>query len=45
MRRFDAAVEELAVAAASGDKTQLEAEFKAVGQECSGCHDNFRRKK
>jgi cytochrome c556 len=45
MRRFDAAVEELAAAAASGEKTQLEAEFKAVGQECSGCHDNFRRKK
>jgi len=45
MRRFDAAVEELVAAAASGDKTQLETEFKAVGQECSGCHDDFRRKK
>jgi cytochrome c556 len=45
MRSFDAAVEELVAAAASGEKTQLEAEFKAVGQECSGCHDTFRQKK
>jgi cytochrome c556 len=45
MRRFDAAIEELMAAAASGDKAQLAAEFKAVGQECSGCHDNFRQKK
>lgn len=45
MRRFDAAVEELVAAVAEGDKVQLTAEFKAVGQECSGCHDNFRQKK
>jgi cytochrome c556 len=45
MRRFDAAIEELMTAAASGDKAQLAAEFKAVGQECSGCHDHFRQKK
>ncbi|EWY42479.1 cytochrome C [Skermanella stibiiresistens SB22] len=45
MRRFDAAVEELMAAAASGDKAQLGTEFKAVGQECSGCHDTFRQKK
>jgi cytochrome c556 len=45
MRSFDAAVEELVAAAASGEKTQLEAEFKVVGQECSGCHDTFRQKK
>jgi cytochrome c556 len=45
MRRFDAAIEELVAAAASGDKAHLAAEFKAVGQECSGCHDNFRQKK
>jgi cytochrome c556 len=45
MRRFDVAVEELVTAAASGEKAQLAAEFKAVGQECSGCHDNFRQKK
>lgn len=32
-------------AAASGDKAQLAAEFKAVGQECSSCHDNVRQKK
>jgi cytochrome c556 len=45
MRRLDAAVEELMAAAASGDRVQLTAEFKAVGQECSGCHDTFRQKK
>jgi cytochrome c556 len=45
MRRFDAALEELMAAAASGDKAQLGTEFKAVGQECSGCHDTFRQKK
>ncbi len=45
MRRFDAAIEALMTAAASGDKAQLAAEFKAVGQECSGCHDHFRQKK
>ena len=45
MRRFDAAIEELVAATASGDKAQLGVEFKAVGQECSGCHDSFRQKK
>jgi cytochrome c556 len=45
MRRFDAAIEELMAAAASGDRARLGVEFKAVGQECSGCHDNFRQKK
>lgn len=45
MRRLDVAVEDLMAAAASGDKTQLSTKFKAVGQECSGCHDNFRQKK
>jgi cytochrome c556 len=41
MRRFDAAVEELVTVAASGEKTRLEAEFKAVGHECSGCRDDL----
>ena len=45
MRSFDAAVEDLVAAAASGEKTQLQSEFKRVGQECSGCHDGFRQKK
>ncbi|QQP89530.1 cytochrome c [Skermanella rosea] len=45
MRRLDAAVEEPVAAAASGDKAQLAAEFKAVGQECSSCLDNVRQKK
>ena len=45
MRSFDAAVEALVAAAASGEKAGLETEFKRVAQECSGCHDDFRRKK
>lgn len=45
MRSFDATIEDLVAAAASGEKSQLQSEFKRVGQECSGCHDGFRQKK
>lgn len=45
MRRLDVAAEDLIAAAASGDKAELTKGFKAVGQECSGCHDTFRQKK
>ena len=45
MRRFDEAVEDLVAAAASGGRSELQSEFKRVGQECSGCHDGFRQKK
>lgn len=45
MRSFDAAIEDLVAAAASGGKPHLLSEFERVGQECSGCHDGFRQKK